>query len=166
MAYFIGIPLLVVLAIIQTTLLADIRFFDGRPDIVLLAIIGWGLAGGNRQAMVWGLIGGLLLDSFSGLPFGSNAISFILIAFLVSLYAGRIWEANLFMPLGITLFASLMYHTIALGWLFVLGRDIDFQFAYTRVILPSTILNVALILPIAQLLLGLYRRLYPPEIEI
>ncbi len=166
MAYLIGIPLLVALAILQTTVLADIRFFDGRPDIVLLVIIGWSLAGGNRQAMIWGLLGGILLDSFSGLPMGSNAISFILIAFLVSLYAGRVWEANLLMPLGITLFASMMYHTIALGWLFLLGRNIDLQFAYTRVILPSTILNIALILPIAQILLGLYRRLYPPEVEI
>jgi rod shape-determining protein MreD len=166
MAYLIGIPLLIVLAILQTTLLADIHFFDGRPDIILLAVVGWSLAGGDRQAMIWGLIGGLLLDSFSGLPLGSSAISLVLVAFLVSLYAGRVWEANLLMPLGIALLASLIFHALALGWLFVVGRSIDLQFALTRVILPSTILNVILILPVAQLLLGLYRRLYPPEIEI
>jgi rod shape-determining protein MreD len=166
MAYLIGIPLLIVLAILQTTLLADIHFFDGRPDIILLAVVGWSLAGGDRQAMIWGLIGGLLLDSFSGLPLGASAISLILIAFLVSLYAGRVWEANLLMQLGIAILASLIFHTLALGWLFAIGRSIDLQFALTRVILPSTILNVIFILPMVQLLLGLHRRLYPPEIEI
>jgi len=166
MAYLIGIPLLIVLAVLQTTILADIHFFDGRPDIILLAVIGWGLAGGDRQAMIWGLIGGFLLDSFSALPLGSTSISLILIAFLVSLYSGRVWEANLLMPLGITLVASVLFHLLALGWLFAIGRNIDLPFAFTRVILPSSILNVLLILPAAQLLLGLHRRLYPPEIEI
>jgi rod shape-determining protein MreD len=166
MAYLVGIPLLIVLAILQTTLFADIHFFDGRPDIVLLAVIGWGLAGGDRQAMVWGLIGGLLLDSFSGLPMGSSAISLIVIAFLVSLYADRVWEANLLMPLGITLGASLVFHFLSLGWLLTLGRNLDLPFSLTRVILPSTILNMVLILPIYQLMVGLHRRLYPPEIEI
>lgn len=166
MAYIIGIPLLIILAILQTTVLADIHFFDGRPDIILLVVIGWALAGGDRQAMVWGLVGGFLLDAFSGLPPGSTAISLIIIAFLVSLYAGRVWETNLLMPLGITLAASLLFHMLTLVWLFALGRSIDLQSAFTRVILPSTILNLFLILPTAQLLLGLHRRLYPPEIEI
>jgi rod shape-determining protein MreD len=166
MAYLIGIPLLVLLGILQTTLLADIHFFDGRPDVILLAVLGWGLAGGDRQSMVWGLIGGLLLDSFSGLPLGSTSISLILLAFLVSLYTRRVWEANLFMPLGITLVASILFHGYSLGWLFILGREIDLPLAFSRVILPSTILNVVLILPVAQLLLSVYRRLYPQEIEI
>lgn len=166
MAYIIGIPLLIVLAILQTTVLADIHFFDGRPDIILLVVIGWALAGGDRQAMIWGLVGGLLLDSFSGLPLGSTAISLVVIAFLVSLYAGRVWEANLLMPLGIVLTTSVLFHFLALGWVFAIGRSIDLQYAITRVILPSTILNLFLILPISQLTLSLYRRLYPPEIEI
>ncbi len=166
MAYLVGIPLLIVLAILQTTVIADIHFFDGRPDIVLLAVIGWSLAGGDRQAMIWGLVGGLLLDSFSGLPLGSSAISLIMIAYLVSLYAGRVWEANLLMPLGIALAASMLYHVLTLAWVFALGRSIDLPFAFTRVILPSTILNLILILPTAQLLLNLRRRLYPAEIEI
>jgi rod shape-determining protein MreD len=166
MAYLIGIPLLIVLAILQTTVFADIHFFDGRPDIILLAVLGWGLAGGDRQSMVWGLIGGLLLDAFSGLPLGATSISLILIAFLVSFYTRRVWEANLFMPLGITLVASLVFHAYSLGWVVILGREIDLPFAFSRVILPSTILNVILILPVAQLLLSLFRRLYPQEIEI
>jgi rod shape-determining protein MreD len=166
MAHLIGIPLLIVLAILQTTVFADIHFFDGRPDIVLLAVIGWGLAGGDRQSMVWGLIGGLLLDSFSGLPLGSSAISLILIAFFVSLYTRRVWEANLLMPLGIALAASLVFHFLSLAWLLAMGRNLDLPFSLTRVILPSAILNVVLIIPIFQLMLGLHRRLYPPEIEI
>ncbi len=166
MAYIIGIPLLAGLAILQTTIFADIHFFDGRPDIVLLAVLGWVLAGGDRQGMVWGLIGGLLLDAFSGLPLGASAISLVIIAYLVSLYADRVWEVNLLMPLGIAAGSSLLYHSLSLIWLFFLGRTIDLPFSFTRVILPTMILNMILILPVYQLLFDLHRRFFPPEVEI
>jgi rod shape-determining protein MreD len=166
MAYLFGFPLLVVLAVLQTTVFADIHFYDGRPDIILLAVVGWGLAGGDRQSMVWGLVGGLLLDAFSGLPLGSSAISLVVIAFLVSLYARRVWEANLLMPLGIAAGATFLYHSLMLVWLLILGRTIDLPFSYTRVILPTMILNMILVLPAYQVLVGLYHRLYPEEIEI
>lgn len=166
MAYLIGIPLLAMLAILQTTLFADIHFFDGRPDVVLLAVVAWGLAGGDRQGMVWGFVGGLLLDAFSGLPLGTSSISLIIIAFLVSLYAGRVWETNLLMPLGIAAGASLLYHSLMLVWLLLLGRMVDLPFSFSRVILPTMILNMILILPVYQLLGSLYQRLHPQEIEI
>jgi len=166
MAYLVGIPLLVGLAILQSSLLGTFHFIDGRPDLILLAVIGWALARGRTEAMVWGLVGGCLLDMFSELPFGSSAIALILIAYLVSLYEGRVWEAHLLMPLGITLVGSLFYHAWLLGVLLIMGRTIDLAFAFTRVIMPSVFLNVVLALPASQLLAGLRNRLYPPEVEI
>lgn len=166
MAYLVGIPLLVVLAILQSSLLGTFRFIDGRPDLILLAVIGWALAGGKTEAMVWGLIGGSLLDMFSEMPFGSSAIILILVAYLVSLYERRVWEAHLLMPLGITLLGSLAYHFWLVAVLLLMGRTIDLNFAIGRVILPSLFLNVILALPASQLLTGLRRRLYPSELEI
>jgi rod shape-determining protein MreD len=166
MAYLIGIPLLVLLAILQSSLLGTFHFIDGRPDLVLLAVIGWALAGGKTEAMVWGLIGGIVLDMFSEIPIGSSAIILIVIAYLVSLYEGRLWEAHLLMPLGITLLGSIAYHVWFLGVIFLMGRPIDLTFAFGRVIMPSIFLNLVLALPASQLLAGLRNRLYPPEIEI
>jgi len=166
MAYIVGIPLLVGLAILQSSLLGTFHFIDGRPDLILLAVIGWALAGGNTEAMVWGLIGGTLLDMFSEVPFGSTAIILVLIAYLVSLYEGRVWEAHLLMPLGIALLGSITYHLWSLGILFLMGRPIDLPFAFGRVIMPSIFLNLILALPASQLLAGLRNRLYPPEVEI
>jgi rod shape-determining protein MreD len=166
MAYIVGIPLLVGLAILQSSMLGTFHFIDGRPDLILLAVIGWALAGGRTEAMVWGLIGGCLLDMFSEVPFGSSAIILILLAYLVSLYEGRVWEEHLLMPLGITLLASAAYHLWGLGILFVMGRPIDLPFAVSRVIMPSVFLNLILALPASQLLKGLRNRFYPPEVEI
>ena len=166
MAYVLGIPLLILLAIFQSTLLGTFQFLDGRPDLILLAVIGWGLAGGSEEAMVWGLAGGVFLDMVSGIPIGTTSIILILIGTLVSLFEGRIWEANFLMPLGATLAGSLLFHILSLGVILLMGREIDWTYAFTRVILPSTFINLLLALPITQALKSLRSRLYPPEVEI
>ncbi|MGB2894923.1 MAG: rod shape-determining protein MreD [Anaerolineales bacterium] len=166
MAYLLGIPLLILLAILQSTLLGTFQFLEGRPDLILLAVIGWGLAGGSEEAMVWGLVGGLLLDMLSGIPMGTTSVTLIIIGTLVSLYEGRIWETNFLMPLGITLAGSLLFHFMSLGVIMFMGREIDWAYSFSRVILPSTFINLLLALPTAQALKGLRNRLYPPEVEI
>jgi rod shape-determining protein MreD len=165
-AYLIGIPLLALLAILQSTLFADFGFYEGRPDLVLLAVAGWALAGEGQQAMVWGLIGGFFLDMLSALPVGTSSIALILVAYLVSLYARRIWEVNLIMPLGVTLIASIFFHSALLLALLLLGRQVNLAYAYVRVILPSTFINLLFTLPVSQGLAGLQRRLNPPEVEV
>ena len=166
MAYILGFPLLILLAIFQSTLLGTFQFLEGRPDLILLAVIGWGLAGGSEEAMVWGLAGGVFLDMLSGVPIGTTSIILILIGALVSLFEGRIWEANFLMPLGTTLAGSLLFHILSLGVILLMGREVDWAYAFSRVILPSTFINLLLALPIAQALKGLRIRLYPPEVEI
>jgi rod shape-determining protein MreD len=165
-AYLIGLPLLALLAVLQSTMFANFGFYDGRPDLVLLAVAGWALAGEGQQAMVWGFFGGIFLDVLSALPLGTSSIALILVAYLVSLYARRIWEVNLLMPLGVTLIASLLFHSALLIALLLLGRQVELPYAYIRVILPSTFINLLLTLPISQGLAALQRRLYPPEVDV
>lgn len=166
MIYLLGVPILAALVVLQATVLGQIRVLDGAPDLVLLAVVGWALTGRAKQAMTLALIGGLLLDLLSGLPLGVSALPLILCAYLVGLGKGRFWEAHFLMPLGAVLGASIVYHGVQLGVLFVLGRLPELAFAVSRVVLPSAVLNVLLALPTAQLAQGLEQRLYPPEVGI
>lgn len=166
MSYIIGFPLLALLAILQSSAFSYIHLLDGRFDLVLLCVIGWGLSGRSEEAMVWGMLGGLFLDLLSGLPLGSYAIPLILIAFLVSLLEGRFWEAHFLTPIGVVFICSLIFHGLGLAVLSIVGREWDPLIALTRVILPSTFLNLLLALPTAQIMEGLRNRLFPPTIEI
>lgn len=166
MAYIIGIPVLVILAVLQATVLSSLRLLDGSPDLILLALVAWALTGRSRQAMAGALIGGLLIDLLSGLPLGATSMIMVLVIYLVSQTVGRFWEAHLLMPLTTVLWSSLLYHGLTLALLVVLGRSIDWGFALGRVILPSTFLNLVLALPAAQAASGLAQTLYPPEVHI
>ncbi len=166
MAYLIGVPMLALLAVLQSTVVSHLHLLDGRPDLVLLAVVAWGLAGRNEEAMLWGMIGGLFLDLLSGLPFGRSAIALVMVAYLVSLLEGRFWETFLFMPLGVMLLASFVFHALGLLTLMLSGRELWLSFAITRVILPSTFLNLVFVIPATHLANGLRNRLFPPEVGI
>ena len=87
MSPYLVIPLLTIVAIVQTTLLP--MFLPGpvRPDLMLMLVVGWGVVHGNGQAALWGLGGGILLDLFSGAPFGLAALSLGAIGLIADLPA-------------------------------------------------------------------------------
>jgi hypothetical protein len=62
--------------------------------------------------------------------------------------------------------SSLIFHGLGLIVLTLVGREWDLLISLTRVILPSTFLNLLLAIPTAQIMEGLRTRLYPPKVEI
>jgi rod shape-determining protein MreD len=166
MAYLIGVPVLAALAVLQSTILGSIRLLDGAPDLILLAVIGWGLAGRPRQSMGLALTGGAFLDLLSAIPLGVSSLTLIIAAYLVSLGEGRFWEANFLTQLAAVMVASMVFHFGQLGVLFLLGRPLDLTYALSRVILPSLFLNLLLALPVAQLAESVQKAIYPSEVSI
>lgn len=166
MAYLIGVPLLALLTVIQSSVLGWMSLLDGRPDLVLIAVVSWALTGRSTESMVWGLVGGLILDLYTGLPYGLNAITLIIIAFVISSLLDRFWEGHVLTPLGAILVTSLFFHFSQLAAVFISGRPIDLALSLQRVVLPSSFLNLALALPAKSLADGLNERLNPPEVTI
>jgi rod shape-determining protein MreD len=166
MIYLIGVPVMLLLAVLQSSVFSHLTLLDGRPDLILLAVLSWSLAGRHNEAMFLGLIGGLLLDLLSGLPFGTHAIILVLVIYLVASFEDRFWEAHILLPLSVSLIATLLFHGLEIGTILLMGRSVEFPYMMTQVILPTTFLNLVLALPAAQLAEGLRSRLYPPEVEI
>jgi rod shape-determining protein MreD len=166
MATIIGLPLLVLLAITQSAIINDLTLLEGRPDLILIVVVAWGIIGRYRDSMIWGLIGGLALDMLSGLPLGVTSINLILIAFLVSFSEGRFWESHILMPLGVMLFTSPLFYFMSILTHLALGYDIEIVNALLRVALPGTFINLLLILPATQVINAIDRVVNPPEVRI
>lgn len=166
MAILLGFPILALLAVLQSSIVNDLTFLDGRPDLVLLAVIAWAVLGRHTESMILGLIGGLFLDLLSGFPLGVTAINLVLVTFLVSFSEGRFWESHFLMPLGAALFSSSLFYILGLGAAWILGHSLDPVQALIRTVLPGTFLNLILILPATQLARILDRSIRPPEVEI
>ena len=166
MAYALGVPILVLLAILQSVVFSQVRLIGGQADLVLLAVVAWALTGRWREAMILGLIGGVCLDLLSAVPLGISSLGLVVVAYGVSVTEGRLWGAHLLTPLGVVLAASLVFSAISLLGSLLAGAVIDLGSVSTRVVLPSLFLNVVLALPAGQLASVLQRMLFPPEVEI
>ena len=166
MGYALGLPILLLLAIVQSAVFSQVRLLGGQADLVLLAIVAWALTGRWREAMILGALAGAGLDLLSAVPIGTSSLALVLIAYGVSVTEGRLWGAHLLTPLGVVLAASLVFSAISLLGSLLAGAVIDLGTVSTRVVLPSLFLNLLLAVPAAQLASVLQRMLFPPEVEI
>jgi rod shape-determining protein MreD len=166
MAYLIGIPLLSLLAILQSSVVMYLPLLEARPDLVLLAIMAWAIVGESEEALIWAFSGGLILGLFSDFPFGTLSIVMVLIAFLLARSGERFWGTNPIMQLGGFLLGSVLFHAYSLSLLFLSGRPISLLEALTRIVFPSIFANLILGLPVLQLADGLKSLIHPPKVRI
>jgi len=135
---------LTIAALVQNVALARISLLGGRPDLVFLVVAGWAFLRGPAEGAVWAFIGGLLLDLFSGGPFGGFAFSLLVVAFFVGRQWGRELGSVVLQLVLLLLVACFSYHVLlllVLGWA---GHPIDWGYDLSRVAAPSAVLNAAL----------------------
>ena len=164
MTYLIGIPGIALLAVLQTSLVSHLRLLEGRPDLVLLAIVAWAITGRGHEAMILGFAGGLFLDAFSVVPLGVSSAALVIVAAIASYSEGQFWGINPIMQLAAVLVGSVAYHSAIILTLISIGQPVDLQSTFSRIVLPSLFINLLLALPTVQLGEGLHNLLHPPRI--
>ena len=164
MTYVLGIPAIALLAVLQTSLVSHLRLLEGRPDLVLLAIVAWALTGKDHEAMILGFAGGLFLDAFSAVPLGVSSTALVMVAAMVSYSEGQFWGINPIMQLAAVLVGSVLYYATLIFALIAVGQPIDLQQALGQIVLPSLFVNLILALPIVQIAEGLHDVLHPPRV--
>ena len=138
---YLSIPLLTGVALIQTVLLSRVALWGARPDLMMLVVLVWSVVRGVREGLVWGFIGGLIVDVFSGGPLGASTLALLSVALL----AGQPWArgigSTVIRLILLALVAVAAYHLvllIILGWT---GYAVGFGRALLRVVAPSALLN-------------------------
>lgn len=154
--------LLAVAAVLQVTVLARIPFPGATPDLVLLVVIGLGLAGGPLTGAGAGFVGGLLMDAIP--PSDGTLGVWALVLTVAGLLAGRAQDAvqrSVFMPL---LVVAVLAPATLLGYtgLCLLLGDQRVELASLATSLPAVTLYDILLAPFVLPVTGrLYRRVGP-----
>jgi rod shape-determining protein MreD len=166
MTYVVGVPLLLLAAILQSTVVPDLRLFGGALDLVLLLTLGWTISGDWLGGIAWGFIGGLCLDLLSGGPLGAASLGLVLMAYFASLTEGRFWRSHVLLPLATIALGTFGFHTLYLIGLSLNGHPVDWGYGLSRVTLPAAVLNTVAMLPVYHALRWLHRLVYPEPVAI
>jgi len=149
---YVVLPLLIVLALLQSTWVPPLPLLSVRPDLVLLAVLAWAMVRGPYEGAITAFVGGLALDALSTWPMGSHALLLLLVAVPLGWLMAPLARGNLVYPLTGTLAVSALYGLLLLGLAYALGRPVHWGTALWRTVLPLAVVEATL-MPLAYWLL-------------
>ena len=152
MSYWVGLPLLLLVALMEVSVLPMFRIYGLQPNLMLILLVAWLIVRGSSEAYVLAPVGGVLLGLVDGAPVGTALIGLAPLAFLQELRGSQLREGGLIAALAFTIVMSFFFNYVHLGVFTLLGEAGEWGAASTRIILPTVLLNVALLPPLYWLL--------------
>ena len=166
MTILIGIPLLVVLVMLQTAIVSTLPLLHGTADIVLLVLVAWALQERVPSAYEWCAMGGLMVGAITAVPFYVPLVVYSGSVVFARLLRGRVWQTPLLAMFVTTAVASLFEHGLTWMVLRVQGVPLPILTSLNQVVLPATLLNLLLALPVFALVTDLAKWVYPEEVNL
>jgi rod shape-determining protein MreD len=163
---YIGIPLLILAAVLDTTLMPQVRLGSGAPDLVFLLVVSWGLLADVREGMFWAVVGGVLRDVLSVAPLGTSALGLVLVVFGADLIMGDVHRHNLVLPPLVAAGGTVVYHLAIWVVLRVDGMGAPLGPGLFYVTLPTVIYNTIVIVPAFRVLGVIHRWLQPRRVRL
>ncbi|MEA3346205.1 MAG: rod shape-determining protein MreD [Chloroflexota bacterium] len=165
MSPYLASLLLILIALVQTTLSPHLAILGAYPNLMLLVVLSWTLLRTGREGMLWAFGGGVLLDMLSGAPFGASTLPLLLVSFLSSLGEETLFRTTLSLPLAVGFAGSLLYDSVFLATLQLMGWQVDWPTSLWRLILPAAGLNTLLMPLVYALLRQLHQHIKGVELS-
>jgi rod shape-determining protein MreD len=162
---YLAVPLLVVVAVLQASVISHLSLWGVFPDLPALVVVSWGLLRGAREGSLWGFVTGLAVDILSGGPFGAATLSLMMVGFVSGLARGSVFAGHLVFPVATMFLTTVLYDLGLLSLIGLSGRTVSWMDTLFRIILPSALLNALLMPLVFGLMRVLNNRLNRQEME-
>lgn len=138
MKYFWSYFTVLILFIVQTTLGKYIDILGIAPNLVFVFAVCYAMYNFPVRSAVLCVISGILIDLYGCKTVGVNALMYMYIGLLVSLFAGALMKKNIWaVALGVII-TSAIYQSLYFLFEYSLKSDISFVFGFLRIIIPGT----------------------------
>lgn len=166
MAILIAFPILAFVLMLQTVVISTLPLVNGIADLVLLVLTAWSLQQRVRSAWAWALIGGTMVTLVSAVPMGVTLVGYLIVTGIARLMRYRVWQTPIFSMFLVTFVGSLISQGLVMVALIFEGTSLPVLDSLNLVVLPGTLLNLLLALPIYAIVSDLAQWVYPEEVEV
>ena len=115
MSYYVGLPLLLLVALLEVSVAPMFRVAGLQPNLMLVLLIAWLIVRGAGEAFILAPVGGVLLGLVDGAPAGTALIGLAPLAFLQDLRGSQLREGGLIMAVAFTIVMSFFYNYVHLA---------------------------------------------------
>lgn len=150
----------------QTAIASRITLLQGSVDLVLLAVIAWAIQPRVTDALIWGLVGALMISLTTALPLVVPLLGYMTSTIITLLLRQRVWQVPILAMLVAVVFGTLLTQGAAWVTLSLNGVPLPAFQSFYLVLLPSLVLNLLLAVPFYILAGDIAGWLYPQELEI
>lgn len=163
-SFYVAIPLMGLLAIIQTAVLPRFPIAGVAPQLLFLVALGWGLQRGIKEGLVWAFIAGIWVDLYSIAPIGVSSVAFMAGVGTAVAVQQILPPRNLLSAILLAALGTLIYLTVYIITLRIFGHGISINGLLE--ILPIFLLHVILIVPVYLLFKLILRAFQPTPIQL
>ena len=149
---------------LQLAVFSNLRILQGTADLMLLLITAWALQGQHKSIWIWAGVAGLLVGFISALPVFVYLTVYFIIILIAKFIHMRIWQMPILAMYFTTLVGTLIFNLLTYLVLKLSQVPISFSESINLVVLPSTLLNLILALPVYLMVTDLIGLIYPEEV--
>jgi rod shape-determining protein MreD len=147
-SYYVGITLVVFAALLEASVLPLFRVGGVQPNLTLVLLMAWLVIRGAEEAYVLIPIGGIFVGLVDGALMGTALLAMAPVALLQEVRGAQLNARGFVMAVAFTTIMSLVYNYTYLLVFTLQGEAGPWGAATTQVILPTTLINLAVLLPI------------------
>jgi rod shape-determining protein MreD len=162
----LSLPVLAFVLMLQTIIVSTLPLLSGYADLVLLVLVAWSLQERARSAWIWAIVAGVLVGFVSAAPTGTPLVGYLVVTAIARLFRRRVMQTPVLSMFLVTFVGSLVTQGLVAGALIFKGVPLPINDSINLVILPSTLLNLLLALPIYAIVSDLAQWVYPEEVEV
>lgn len=142
MKYVAAALLLLLIALVQTSVMPAFPVFGVVPNLVLATAVCWTIVRGQDEAMVVVPMAGLILGIFVSRPLGVTVLAIMPVVLFAELRALRLTPSNFLLTVAIVFLSSVLYEMVVLVSLRLQGESVGWLSAFVRGVVPTSIVSV------------------------
>jgi rod shape-determining protein MreD len=168
MDILLAVPILLLSLMLQVAVVSRLPLLQGTGDLMLLVIIAWSLQEKVKAgAWIWSILAGIFVTMISVTPSYTPLIVYPVIAGIVLIVKGRIWQAPILAMFLSTFAGTLVYHFVQILTLqFLTDTPLSWSDSLYLVTFPSVLLNLFLALPVYVIFKDLANLVFMQKSEI
>ncbi|MPZ50577.1 MAG: rod shape-determining protein MreD [Dehalococcoidia bacterium] len=148
MSYYVGPPLILLLALVEVSVLPMFRISGLQPNLVLVLLVVWLMLRGPKEAFALVAVAGISIGLVDGAPLGTALLALAPLALLQEVRGAQLRESGLVMTTLFLLIMTFTYHLTYFLVFALMGEAGSLSAAITRVIIPTVVLNVLVLMPV------------------
>ena len=148
MNYHVSLPLVLLAALTEASVLPMFRVAGLQPNLVMVLLVAWLMVRGPSEAFVLIPFAGVMQGLVDSAPLGTALLALAPIASLQEARGAQLREGGFVLTLMFVVVMTFVYQGVYLSIYTLMGQSGGWLDAATRAMIPSAFLNVVVLAPI------------------